>query len=561
MHSPSFSAGVAAIAAFLMVPSAVNAIAIGTENPLHSVPNSWIVVYTPNASLASHEAFLDNHINENFVPVAGAPQQEPEMFHLHPVMEDGTEGLSLPSYLITGVSEHFAMAIGMDKSSVALVQPNVIYRAQTLQPKASFDLQQVSGQAAGSGTYAYAHNGGAGVTVYVLDSGITVTHPDFNGRARWGIALTDNGTELDILGHGTHVAGLIGSATYGVAKNASLVAVKVLDMNGMGSSASLIQGINWAIKDAEANADAMGMGAVINLSSVGAKDMALELAVSQAVAAGIPVVVAAGANVASAGTTAMGDSCLLSPAGSSAAFTVAAANPDGTFATWSNGGACVDAIAPGANVTSLSNVGVGTKMFSGTSVAAPKAAGIMAVLMSQARFGSTFEVYDVVKRMAMNGGMTVSGLPAGTVNKMVFNGAQMGIAADPGPGATGTTAIAAPTQTMAPELQNFAVLASALPKTMRTQGWVEGFNAALASPTPASTTAVPIPPVLPTPVVAATVPAITAVRPPPNADEINLAVELLKAAAVRKAGPAPARMQLDTSATAAPASLPKSAAV
>jgi len=215
------------------------------------------------------------------------------------------------------------------------------------------------------GSYTYDATGD-GVTAYVIDTGIDSSHPEFGGRVSSGYdAIGDgNGTE-DCQGHGTHVAGTIGSETYGVAKTVDLVAVRVLGCDGSGSSAGVIDGMDWVAGNA-------GGAAVANMSLGGPADSATDAAVDRMVDAGVTVVVAAGNEST--------DACSSSPAAAPSAITVAASDNTDTLSYFSNYGDCVDIIAPGEDITSTWTGG-GTDTISGTSMASPHVAGAAALYL------------------------------------------------------------------------------------------------------------------------------------------------------------------------------------
>lgn len=223
-----------------------------------------------------------------------------------------------------------------------------------------------------NGNYNYELNG-QNVTAYVVDTGILSTHTEFGSRVKAGFSAIATGGTTDCNGHGTHVAGTIGSSTYGVAKAVNLVPVRVLDCAGSGTNSGVISGINWVITNYQANKP---IAAVMNLSLGGGASSALDTAITSAVNAGITVVVAAGNSNANA--------CNYSPSRAPAAITVGATDNKDALASFSNTGSCVDISAPGVNITSSwigsSNTAVST--ISGTSMAAPHVSGAAALELS-----------------------------------------------------------------------------------------------------------------------------------------------------------------------------------
>ncbi|MCP4277797.1 MAG: S8 family serine peptidase, partial [Gammaproteobacteria bacterium] len=209
---------------------------------------------------------------------------------------------------------------------------------------------------------------GTGINAYVIDTGVMVSHTDFGGRASHGWDFIDNDADAsDCNGHGTHVAGTIGSSTYGVAKNVNLIAVRVLGCSGSGTNSGVIAGVDWVAENAE-------FPAVANMSLGGGNSSILDAAVDNAIDAGITFVVAAGnSNI---------NACYGSPNKVPAAITVAASTSSDNRSGFSNWGSCIDIFAPGSGITSTwSNGGINT--ISGTSMAAPHVAGA-AVLFLQA---------------------------------------------------------------------------------------------------------------------------------------------------------------------------------
>lgn len=224
--------------------------------------------------------------------------------------------------------------------------------------------------------YVYPSNSGAGVTVYVIDGGVNVKHNEFEGRAKWGKTFVKDEGHTDLKGHGTHVAGTIASRRYGVAKKASIIAVKTHNAQGRGATSRDIAGVEWAVNDARRlNSKRGHKGTVFNLSLGGGRSRAMEDVVNNAVRAGMHVVTAAGNDNV--------DACTHSPASASLPITVAASTKDDTLAGYSNYGRCVDVIAPGSAVLSTGiNGRDSTAIKSGTSMATPHVSGLVAHFLS-----------------------------------------------------------------------------------------------------------------------------------------------------------------------------------
>jgi cerevisin len=222
--------------------------------------------------------------------------------------------------------------------------------------------------------------------VYVIDTGINIEHVEFEGRAAWGKTMPQNDEDEDGNGHGTHCAGTIGSRRYGVAKKARLIAVKVLGSNGSGTMSDVVGGVVWAANQAKIKADAADAehastgstkhkGSVANMSLGGGKSQALDDTIDRAVNAGLHFAVAAGNDNR--------DACAYSPAAALNAVTVGASTIGDERAYFSNHGRCVDIFAPGLNILSTyTGSKTATTSLSGTSMASPHTAGVLAYLLS-----------------------------------------------------------------------------------------------------------------------------------------------------------------------------------
>ena len=211
---------------------------------------------------------------------------------------------------------------------------------------------------------------GSGVRAYIVDTGIRATHTQFGGRVVSGFTAINDGLGTnDGNGHGTHVAGTVGGSTHGVAKNVTLVAVRVLDSSGSGTNSGVIAGVDFVTSNHLA-----GQPAVANMSLGGGASSALDTAVNNAVNDGVTFVVAAGNETQNA--------CNVSPARAPAAITVGSTTTTDARSSFSNFGTCVDIFAPGSSITSAWRTSdTATNTISGTSMASPHVAGVAALFL------------------------------------------------------------------------------------------------------------------------------------------------------------------------------------
>jgi subtilisin family serine protease len=261
-----------------------------------------------------------------------------------------------------------------------------------------------------SGTFTYTATG-AGVKAYIIDTGIHASHTQFGGRVVQGRDTVDGALPAaDCNGHGTHVAGTVGGSTYGVAKGVTLVAVRVLNCSGSGSTSGVIAGIDWVTGN-----HAPGQPAVANMSLGGGASTALDNAVRNSIADGVSYAIAAG-NGNILGFQA--NACNYSPARVAEAMTISATDSTDRKASWANYGNCVDWFAPGVSITSAwytSNTSTNT--ISGTSMATPHTAGVAAQYLQGSPGASPATVRNTLFNLTTKGVVTSSST---TNNHLLF---------------------------------------------------------------------------------------------------------------------------------------------
>ncbi|MCX4790119.1 S8 family peptidase [Streptomyces sp. NBC_01221] len=312
---------------------------------------------------------------------------------------------AINGFSASGLTLTEAKRLAADPAVSKVVQNKKFHIDATQQNPPSWGLDRIDQtETAGDDAYTYPDSAGEGVTAYVIDTGVRTTHNEFEGRATSGYDAVDNDDSADDgNGHGTHVAGTIAGATYGVAKKANIVAVRVLDDSGSGTTEQVVAGIDWVTEHHEGPS-------VANMSLGGGADEALDAAVQKAIASGVTFAVAAGN-----GSTDASDS---SPARVPEAITVASSTVDDEQSSFSNYGSIVDIYAPGSDITSSWNDSDdGSHTISGTSMATPHVVGAAAVYLSGHPDATPEEVAT-----ALTDGATpdaISNATEGTPNKLL----------------------------------------------------------------------------------------------------------------------------------------------
>ncbi|MFF7855498.1 S8 family serine peptidase [Streptomyces sp. NPDC007904] len=305
-------------------------------------------------------------------------------------------------------SETEAKRLAADPAVASVIQNRTFHITGTQPGPPSWGLDRIDQKSLPlNSSYTYPDSAGEGVTAYVIDTGVRITHSDFGGRASNGYDAVDNdNTAQDGHGHGTHVAGTVAGSAYGVAKKAKVVGVRVLNNSGSGTTAQVVAGIDWVARNAV-------KPAVANMSLGGGADSALDAAVRNAVASGVTFVVAAGNESTDASTK--------SPARVTEAITVGATTSTDARASYSNYGSVLDLFAPGSSITSAWRTSdTATNTISGTSMASPHVAGAAALHLAANPSATPAQVSSALTAAATTG---VVGNPgSGSPNRLLYVG-------------------------------------------------------------------------------------------------------------------------------------------
>ena len=316
-----------------------------------------------------------------------------------------------PRWVYTAALNGFAATLNQGQLNALRHNPQVAYVEQdqevtlsTTQSNATWGLDRIDQRDLPlNSTYTYTPTG-AGVRAYIIDTGIRTSHTDFGGRASIAWDGIGDGNQ-DCNGHGTHVAGTVGSTTYGVAKQVTLIGVRVFACGSSGSTSTIIAGINWVAGNAV-------RPAVANMSLGGGASSSMDNAVTGLINAGVIAVVAAGNENQNA--------CNVSPARLAAAITVGSTTSTDARSSFSNYGSCVDLFAPGSSITSTwytSNTA--TNSISGTSMASPHVAGVAALYLQGNTSATQSTVANAITSTATTGKVTNAG--TGSPNRLLYS--------------------------------------------------------------------------------------------------------------------------------------------
>lgn len=302
-------------------------------------------------------------------------------------------------------SETEAKRLAADPAVASVIQNRTFHITGTQPSPPSWGLDRIDQQNLPlNSSYTYPDSAGQGVTAYVIDTGVRISHSDFGGRASDGYDAVDNdNTAQDGHGHGTHVAGTVAGTSYGVAKKAKIVGVRVLNNSGSGTTAQVVAGIDWVARNAV-------KPAVANMSLGGGADSAIDTAVRNAIGTGVTFVVAAGNESTDASTK--------SPARVTEAITVGATTSSDARASYSNYGSVLDLFAPGSSITSAWRTSdTATNTISGTSMASPHVAGAAALHLADNPSATPAQVSSALTAAATTG---VVGSPGtGSPNRLL----------------------------------------------------------------------------------------------------------------------------------------------
>lgn len=407
--------------------SAVSAPIIKTNEPL---PNRYIVVLKSGYSAEEYDAHREWVTAQLTVMAKRNLDAKGFLDNVEDMINGALDFFSIHEFVgYSGFLPPALLDLVKENPLVQFVEQDSVMHVNEyeVQPEAPWGLARVSQRELNTPAvdYLFDNDGGNGVTAYIIDTGIKTEHPDFEGRAMWGDAIAFPKLKVDAHGHGSHVAGTIGSKTYGIAKKVDLVAIGVMNLLGSGTTSDIIKGVEFAVNEHKSkisNKTKGYKGATVNMLIGGGISEALDLAVNAGTNAGLHIAVAAGNE--------NNDACEVSPARASGPITVGATDNADNKASFSNWGNCVDIQAPGVDILSV-GIWSDTATMSGTSMAAPHITGLLSYYLSlQPGLGSEFSAESLLppaelKKRLIKFGTTnvVKGLDAASPNVLAFNGA------------------------------------------------------------------------------------------------------------------------------------------
>jgi subtilisin family serine protease len=389
--------------------AAATSVVAGISGPASAAPATEILLAdTPTAVADSYIVVLkDAAVGAGpgtLSAAAAVPARAESLAGTYGGVVRQTYAAALNGFQVT-MSAQAAKKLAADPA-VAYVEQDQHVSIAATQNNATWGIDRIDQRALPlSTTFTYPNSAGTGVTAYIIDTGILITHSQFGGRASSGRDFVDNDANAtDCNGHGTHVAGTVGGSTYGVAKSVRLVAVRVLSCSGSGTTAGVVGGINWVTANAV-------RPAVANMSLGGGASASLDSAVTNSINSGVTYAIAAGNSNANA--------CNSSPARVANAITVGSTTRTDARSSFSNIGTCLDIFAPGSSITSAWHTSTSaTNTISGTSMAAPHVAGAAALVLGANRTFTPAQVRTALVNNATAG--VVAGAGSGSPNRLLF---------------------------------------------------------------------------------------------------------------------------------------------
>lgn len=361
----------------------------------NAVPDQYIVQFSPAAVEAA------DHASGKGKGVAALAQQ---LAAQHDARVERVYTHALRGAVLTITNPKRAEALARNPN-VLLVEQDGYVSLEATQSNATWGLDRSDQRDLPlDSSYTY-ETTASNVNVYIIDTGIRTSHNDFGGRARHGYDAVDGDSDAsDCNGHGTHVAGTVGGATWGIAKGVTLYGVRVLDCNGSGTTSGVIAGIDWVTQNHTAPA-------VANMSLGGGASSSLDTAVQNSIAAGVTYAVAAGNDNK--------DACNYSPARVNEALTVGSTTSSDSRSSFSNWGTCVDIFAPGSSITSTWYTSdTATNTISGTSMASPHVAGAAALYLANNPSASPSTVFQAILNNSSQG--KLSSIGTGSPNLLLY---------------------------------------------------------------------------------------------------------------------------------------------